>query len=96
VHRRLGGAAVVAALLVALSTLFTKQHYVLDVAGGIVLAAAAYGLFLLRYPGSQVSEFDRRAAPALAACVGAVAVSVLLGAWLVYLWSGERHFTFGP
>jgi membrane-associated phospholipid phosphatase len=96
VHRRLGGAAVVAALLVALSTLFTKQHYVLDVAGGIVLAAAAFGIFLLRYPASHVSEFDRCAAPALAACVGAVAVSVLLGAWLVYAWSAERHFTFGP
>ncbi len=33
------------AILIALSTVFIKQHYVLDVVGGIVLAGMGYGLY---------------------------------------------------
>lgn len=96
VHRRLGAVALVSAMLVALSTLFTRQHYVVDVVGGIVLAAVAYGVFLARYPVTAVPELDQRVAPALALCVGAIAVGGLAASWLVYLWAGQRHFTFGP
>ncbi|HJQ40564.1 MAG TPA: phosphatase PAP2 family protein, partial [Thermoanaerobaculia bacterium] len=46
VHRGLGVFTLVCAALVGLSTLFTKQHYVLDVIAGIVLAGIAYALFL--------------------------------------------------
>lgn len=96
VHRRLGVVAVASGILVALSTLFTKQHYVLDVVGGIGLAAVAYRIFLAGYPPARVPEFDRRVAPALAVCVGAIAGGGLATSWLVYLWAGQRHFTFGP
>lgn len=96
VHRRVGIIALISGMLVALSTLFTKQHYVLDVMAGVVLALVAYGIFLARHPAERVPEFDRRVAPALALCVGAVAAAGLAASWLVYLWGGETHFTFGP
>ena len=48
VHRGAGAVAGVWAFLVALSTLFTKQHYVVDVLGGILLAGVAmYGLAVI-------------------------------------------------
>lgn len=96
VHRRLGIIAMVVATLVAVSTLFTKQHYVLDVIAGGFLAFVADWVFLRRYPSDQVPEFDRRAAPALALCVGALAAVSLAAAWLVYLWGGATQFEFGP
>lgn len=96
VHRRVGILALLAATLVAFSTLLTKQHYVLDVVAGTALALVAYGLFLRRPTADEVSEFDRQAAPSLAACVGGVAVVGLTGFWLAYLWGGETQFTFGP
>jgi membrane-associated phospholipid phosphatase len=96
VHRRLGVIAVIAAALVAASTLFTKQHYVLDVLAGSVLALVAYAIFLHRFPRDRMPDLDRRAAPALALCVSAAVAVVLTGAWLAYLWGGETQFTFGP
>lgn len=96
VHRRLGLIACVSGLLVALSTLFTKQHYVLDVTAGVVLALVAYGTFLASYPAERIPEFDRRVAPALALCVSAVIAVGLAASWLAYLWGGETHFAFGP
>lgn len=96
VHRRLGIVATGFAALVALSTLFTEQHYLVDVIAGGVLALIAYALFLRGYPSDRVPELDRRAAPALAVCVGAVAAAGLAGSWLAYLWGGETRFVFGP
>jgi membrane-associated phospholipid phosphatase len=95
VHRPLGFTATIGAALVALSTLYTKQHYVLDVIGGIVLAFAAYGIFLHRYPAENVPALDRRVAPVLALALTAVVAAVLGAFWIVYLWSGERQFDFG-
>lgn len=96
VHRRLGTIAMISATLVAFSTLLTKQHYVLDVVAGVFLAFAAYGIFLRRYSSDQVSEFDRRVAPALALCVSAVVAVGLATSWLAYIWGGETQSTFGP
>jgi membrane-associated phospholipid phosphatase len=96
VHRRLGIFAVIAATLVAASTLFTKQHYVSDVIAGGVLAFVAGALFLRRFPPGEIPELDRRVAPALALCVSAVIVFGLAASWLAYLWGGETHFEFGP
>jgi membrane-associated phospholipid phosphatase len=96
VHRRLGIIATISATLVAASTLFTKQHYVMDVVAGGCLAFVAYAIFLRCYGSDQTPEFDRRVAPALALCVGAAVAVGLTAAWLAYLWGGETQFTFGP
>lgn len=84
VHRGVGIAAVVCASLVGISTLFTRQHYALDVVAGILLASVAYFAFLRKYPRETVPEIDRRAAPALA--VGVVGILALTGAcfWIAY------------
>ena len=88
-HRRLGLAALLCASLVAASTLFTKQHYVADVVAGIVLAAAAYAVFLRGYPRHDVPELDRRLAPVLALGVlGTVCLGVV-GFWFVYQLTGS-------
>lgn len=50
VHRGVGIAAALCATLVGVSTLYTKQHYVLDVVAGILLAGVAYAVFLRRSP----------------------------------------------
>jgi hypothetical protein len=84
------------ATLVAFSTLFTKQHYLVDLVAGVLLAFVAYGIFLRRFSSDPISEFDRRVAPALALCVGAVVAAGLATSWLVYIWGGETEFTFGP
>jgi len=96
VHRPLGLVAMIAATLVAFSTLFTKQHYVLDVIAGVFLALVAYGIFLRRGSPDQISEFDRQVAPALALCVSAVVAIGVATSWLAYIWGGETQFTFGP
>ena len=72
VHRGVGAAAFVWASLVALSTLFTKQHYVLDAITGVMLAAVAYAIFIRPYPREAIPPRERRYAPFLA--LGAVAV----------------------
>jgi membrane-associated phospholipid phosphatase len=96
VHRGIGRIAIICATLVAVSTVFTKQHYVLDVIGGGFLALAAYLIFLRGYSSHQVPELDRRAAPALALCVSGVVAVGLTASWLAYLWSGNTQFEFGP
>jgi membrane-associated phospholipid phosphatase len=96
VHRRLGIVAMISATLVAFSTLFTKQHYVLDVVAGVFLAFVAYGIFLRPFSPDQIPEFDRRVAPALAVCVSAVVAVGVAGSRLAYTWGGQTQFTFGP
>lgn len=84
VHRTLGLIAVSCATLVAISTLFTKQHYVADLLAGILLAFAAYAVLLRGYSRAKVPELDRRLAPALAFFVGGI-VSLGVGCyWVLY------------
>ena len=84
VHPGVGNAALVWAAAVSLSTLFTKQHYVVDVLGGIVLAGLAYAAFIRPFPRDATPENQRRLAPTLA--VGAaLAYGVLVaGMWIAY------------
>lgn len=83
-HRRMGIALVIAALLVGLSTLYTKQHYVLDVAAGILLACVAYAVFLRSHPREGIPELQRRVAPFLAlGLLGLIGLGVAC-AWVVY------------
>lgn len=84
IHRPLGTLSLVAASLVALSTLFTKQHYVLDVAAGVLLAAIAWGLLLRQVRAEEVPEADRHAAPLVAVLLAAVLLAGLGGFWVAY------------
>jgi len=72
VHRRLGLVALSCASLVAISTLFTKQHYVADVIAGIFLALAANAVFLRNYSRANIPELHGRLAPVLALCVSGI------------------------
>jgi membrane-associated phospholipid phosphatase len=82
VHRTVGLAAMMGAAVVAISTLFTKQHYVLDVLSGFLLAAAAYAIWLRRCPPSP--PLESRLAPLLALMVFAIVSVALLGFWVAY------------
>lgn len=44
-NRSFGMAMLLLAIFISFSTMFTKQHYFLDVAGGIILGSLAYLLF---------------------------------------------------
>jgi membrane-associated phospholipid phosphatase len=81
VHRGVGIAAALCASLIGVSTLFTKQHYVVDVIAGTLLATLAYALFLRSYPRESVPELDRRLAP-----VFALGVMGCLGLLVACLW----------
>jgi membrane-associated phospholipid phosphatase len=87
-HRAVGVAATLCAVLVAASTLFSKQHYVLDVVAGTVLAWVAYMVFLRRLSRETVSELDHRVAPVFALVTIGIVCVVLAGSWLLYMVSG--------
>lgn len=83
-HPGVGFAAGLWATLIAISTLFTKQHYVADVIGGIVLAGVAYGVFLRNCPRMAAPEPDRRAAPLLMAGLIGIYALLVAGIWVGY------------
>ena len=85
VHRGVGLAAGVWAALIALSTLFTKQHYVVDVISGMFLAGVAYVVFLRNSPRVPISELDRRAAPELVWWAIGIHGLLVAGLWVAYL-----------
>ena len=84
VHRGVGRAAAVCAALVGVSTLYTKQHYVLDVVAGVLLAGAAAAAFLRPGLRADVPEIDREAAPALALGVAGLVGVAAAGFWFAY------------
>jgi membrane-associated phospholipid phosphatase len=63
IHRGLGIAALAYASLIGISTLYIKQHYVIDVVAGALSAYLAYLVFLRPYPRDAVAAADRRRAP---------------------------------
>ena len=90
VHRGVGIAALVAASLVAVSTLFTKQHYVADVVSGVALAGIAHVVFLRRNARGEVPEMERRVAPFLAVFTIVIVGFGVSCYWLLY----RLHATF--
>ena len=88
VHRGLGFAAGVCALLVGVSTLYAKQHYILDVIAGIGLACVAYVVFLRNYPSNEIPTIERRVAPVLALCVVGIVCVGIACYWVAYRLSG--------
>jgi membrane-associated phospholipid phosphatase len=84
VHRTLGLVAVSCASLVAMSTLFTKQHYLADVIAGICLGLVAYAVFLRNYARANIPELHRRLAPVLALCVAGLVGLGIACFWAAY------------
>jgi membrane-associated phospholipid phosphatase len=88
VHRKVGIAAALCASLVAVSTLYTKQHYVADAIAGVFLAVVAYTVFLHNYPREKTPELDRRLAPTFAlSTIGIVGLGVACF-WVAYHLKG--------
>jgi membrane-associated phospholipid phosphatase len=85
VNRTLGFVAILFAALVALSTLFTKQHYVADVVAGTLLALVAYAIFLRGYSRANIPELHRRVAPYLALVVAGIVIFFGAVYWVAYL-----------
>jgi membrane-associated phospholipid phosphatase len=84
VHRGVGAVAGLWAALIGVSTLFTKQHYVVDVIAGALAAYGAHLLFLRTHPPAAIPGSDRRRAPRRAlAALGVFAVMVA-GFWVAY------------
>lgn len=90
VHRSLGRVATGFAALVAISTLLTKQHYVLDVIAGTLMAVVAYAVFIRPFPRADVADVERRVAPALALCLGGVVALAVASSWVLYRILGGR------
>ena len=84
VHRRLGVAAAFCALLVAVSTLLSKQHYVLDVIAGGLLASVAYVVFLRGCRRDQVPDVDKEVAPLMAFGAAGIVGLATVCLWIAY------------
>ena len=89
VHRGVGLAAGLWAALIGISTLYTKQHYAVDVAAGALLAWAAYLLFLRRHPREAIAESDLDRTPARALAVAGIYAVMVAGYWVAYLLGAE-------
>jgi membrane-associated phospholipid phosphatase len=96
VHRGLGIAASVCATVVGVSTLYTKQHYILDVLAGAGLGFLAYLLFLRAYPREKVPEMDRGQAPLLALYALVFVALVFVGHWVIYKVQGGHFALHAP
>lgn len=84
VHKGVGIAAVVWASLIGVSTLYTKQHYTVDVIGGTLMAYIAYVVFLRSYSRELIAESDRRRAPLRALGVIGTFGLVVACFWVLY------------
>jgi len=87
VHRGVGIAALVWATLIGLSTLFTKQHYVIDVLAGAAMGGAASMVFLRSGPRPATSE-HAHGAPRRAAYAVALYALMVAGFAVTYLTRG--------
>lgn len=90
VHRGVGIAAIIGAALVGLSALFTRQHYVLDVIAGVLMAVAAYAIFVRPQPREHVPESDRHIAPVFAWGIAGFALLSRGGFWIAWRLVGAR------
>ena len=79
VHRGVGLAALFWAALIGVSTLFTKQHYIVDVLAGAAMGSAAYLIFLRGHPRSTIEPRDRDGAPARALAAAAIYAVMIAG-----------------
>lgn len=84
-HRGVGQLAAVWATLIGLSTIYTKQHYVVDAVVGAILGLAAYAIFLSGRPQDTIEASDRRLSPRRAMYVVMAYAAVIGVSWIAYL-----------
>jgi membrane-associated phospholipid phosphatase len=96
VHRTLGLVALLCASLVAVSTVFTKQHYVADVVAGTALAWLATALWFRHYPRARTPALHRQLAPALAIAVGGLVGVGVVMLWVAYHFGGLAAWGLDP
>ncbi len=89
VHRWVGIFALGCASLVALSTLFIKQHFVVDVVVGALLALLGYRLFLQAYPREHTSPTQYRLAPHQLWIAGGFVCLVIFWVWIVFRFADQ-------
>jgi membrane-associated phospholipid phosphatase len=83
-HRRVGAAATAWAALIGVSTVYTKQHFVVDAIAGAIVGLLAYTVFLRGRPLEPVADVDRRQAVMRASCVIAAYAFVIMVFWAGY------------
>lgn len=84
VHRGVGNCALVWAALIGVSTLFTKQHYVVDVIAGTAAGCLAYALFLRDDAAESLPDRDRALAVRRALTAAGVFAVMIAGFWVAY------------
>ena len=92
-HRGVGMAAALWAALIGVSTVYTKQHFVVDAIAGAALGLVAYAVFLRGRPRLPVADVDRDLAPRRAIYVATgyfVAVGIFWAAYQLGLGPVSR------
>jgi membrane-associated phospholipid phosphatase len=89
VHRGVGIAAAIWTTLIGISTIYTKQHYAVDVVGGFLAAGVAYLVFLRTHRKGSIPAVDRSRAPIRAAWVVWIYAGVVAGYWIAYTAGGS-------
>jgi membrane-associated phospholipid phosphatase len=82
--RVLGTVAAMVAGLIGLSTMLVKQHYVVDVMGGFLLAGLAYWICVHRFQTGGHRPLELRFPRPLALFVPALYLAGVLGLWILY------------
>jgi membrane-associated phospholipid phosphatase len=83
-HRRVGIVAAAWAALIGVSTVYTKQHFVIDAIAGAIIGLVAYAVFLRGRPLEHVADHDHRSSPRRAAYVIAAYAFVAAAFWVGY------------
>lgn len=88
VHRGIGIAAVLWATLIGVSTVYTKQHYIVDAIAGMLVALVAYFVLMRHTPREVIPAIDTRLAPARALNVIWILAIILACTWVAYQMVG--------
>lgn len=83
-HNGVGLAAGVWAGLIGVSTVYTKQHYVVDAIAGALIGFVAYRIFLRNRPLHPASDIERLESPRRALYVAGAYITALAGFWVSY------------
>lgn len=83
-HRRVGAAAAAWAALIGVSTVYTKQHFVVDAMAGAIIGLLAYAIFLRGRPFEPIADVERRLTARRAGYVIAAYTFVVAMFWVGY------------